>query len=279
MDKVKVEIEKAKEQLDGLSTAVNRETLVLESLKNELKTTTKELSNTVSSLEVSKEEVIKLKSSIKDLKDKLKEQEDITSKSIKYLKGEEEALKSNIATLNKELEQSIADSEKLLQGALSGLKKDIKINEESLIKLQLSVSKFADQNLLLKEENKSLSVKNSELLALDNIIKEKQDEISKLDILKEEKTKAVFDVSVKSQKEIDEKLALIAQKEIDSVELDTIINDKIKLGNDLDLELEKMTDEKLAFVKEKMALQTLKEELTNREEFIKEKYQQAGIIY
>lgn len=279
LEKIEKQIKDAQEKLSDIMTAINRERLVEEKITK---------SN------------IKAKEEIKKIEDEL---EKITSKfnfESEAVSQKEDELDSIISGLDKEI------GDKNL--SLENIKKMIKKEEENLISIkdkafiEMNENKRVSDNFEKKSKEKIDSL-NQEITFKENILLELDHKLSsnKLQIDNtENKLKTLTSELEMREIELDSVHSIItnfgAEKEKNIQKIDELKDTIIELGEgvkgyEFELsEIKKQVDiakselfdlekEKSDFIKAKFNLARQKEDLQMKEEFIKDKYQQAGINY
>lgn len=279
LEKIEKQIIEAQNKLSDIMTAINRERLVEEEISKSNKT---------------------VKDEIKKLKDEL---EKIT---IEFSSEKKEVEKKEV-----ELDRIIIDLEKELSDkntSLENIKKMISSEEDNLLSVKNKIfSEMTEGKRLNDDTEKKMKEKikelNSEITFKENELLELEHKTSTTNLQLENSTKKLQTVLSELEMreiELDSIHSIItnfgAEKEKNLEKIDELKNTIIELnesikGNEFELlEIKKQVDvakselfdiekEKSDFIKAKFDFAKQKEDLQMKEEFIKEKYQQAGINY
>lgn len=276
LEKINKEIKKAQIKLGDIDNAINRESLVIESK-------TKESSELVDKTQLIKDELIVLEENYAEEK-----------QSLKVFKEDAKITKDKLNTEIKKLENE-------LSSIGSALSSDITILESSKTSLKAEVDTLAIQ---LKNEKESYKKTITELdkeaevktYALQNLTAEFNAKSSNYAIL-ETQLKDKYALKLSEYSELEDRLVTL-NKNIDSKDkelsklsseildiekeksnIEVNIKELSKIKDSLSSEITKFEEEKAQYVADKFALQRNKEDMDKREDFIKNKYQEAGVRY
>lgn len=279
LKKIEEQVKKAQDKLSDLTTAINNEKLNLEKLEktNQEKTDLSlEIERQIETLSKDKEA---LSSTFKSMK--VKEQVEI---------GELSLQKSNLISAIKlleekkeEIEVQNKDSIKNIQNKITEYLNEAK-EENASLKKQSDVL-TSNIEILTQEEKKikdKIVVLNETIQGLDQKIKDNtfeakrlSNELESIETQLSQKTSTLESVNKDLEASKTESAEIEIMVEAGKEEL----KDLNKKLTEIKLEIEAQETEKNTFIKAKFALQQEKEDLNNREAFIKEKYELAGIQY
>jgi len=279
MDKINKSTIEAQNKLSDIMTAINREKLIIETLIKDKNIIIKEIENISKEVSNIKSEEDSIKKEFESLKIKNKEDLKITEEKINIKKVELETLLNSIKTEESNLENSKITINK----NISDLQLEYSSEE---IKFKEKINGFKDEENLFTDKilelKKIISSLNSEVFISQNKIEENNKTIKE-----KEYTSSEFNSNLEIKKEHsaflnneikewNEKIdGLIVKYE----DIKKLIPELVSTKEILEKEILELSLEKDNFVKDKFSLARDREVLNNREEFIKEKYQSAGILY
>lgn len=259
--------------------AINREKLALE-------TTIKDIKEAEKALDKVQKEVLAVEADKAEAKNKLDSLKERGEEDLKKLNAEIKAAREEIETLKKskviETDNFNAHKENLSTQAYKLTKehdasvkegqKDMEALKANKLALSKEVSDLSDKKLSLETAIQNLNYKVESVKVACADVEKKMAKVSEtISSKKIEYDNVLRDVAVLKGKKSDlEKdmrdiTAIIATLKVDLTKLE-----KQKAAFD---------EEKQQFIKDKMALQQDREDLTLKEEVIKEKYENAGIKY
>lgn len=274
-----VVLEKRRAELDSLSIAINESKKELEDIHSEKKDKIKELARVVKTFD---ENDTLINSRIDSLKDKTKEQKDkliAVSEQVNQLIATREEVQAVIDSLNGVLEAKKAqidiDTAQYEKDATKKSKELAKsISEQTELYSELSA-----QVELLRTENAKLSanVVNGNQLVSDayKTVNDLEKKESELDTNIKAKVGEVFNITSDIEKKRTV-LEVLTEKETATQEAIIELNkrkDALIAGNTaMEKEIEDFNSQKLAFSEDKQLILA-------KEQFIKEKYELAGLKY
>jgi chromosome segregation protein len=279
LEKIEKQIKEAQEKLSDIMTAINRERLVEERItknnqksKDDIKKIEDELEKITIKFNSESEMISKKESELdliisgleKEISDK-----NVTLNNIKKaVQIEEDNLISTKDKLFNEISSNkkiIADDEKKSKEILDGIKFEISSKSNELDKLKHEIS---TNEIVLDGINKKIESSKTELDILEIELESVHSIISNFGAEKEKYSEQINEM----------KDTIIELGEgIKSYEFE--LSEIKKEVNNAKSELFEIEKEKSDFIKAKFDLARQKEELQMKEEFIKDKYQQAGINY
>lgn len=275
MDTTEKKVEEARNKLSDIMTALNRENLILEE-KQKLK---QDIQGEIKLLEEA-EEIAKEKTK------KSKEDKNISEGELLVVKNEiskEQDLLSSVKVKIESAEKDLSNfkEKSIIEIAEINSEKATAIDKMEVIKKENTKEeaslKESKNKLLMEIEVKEKSIKSlqSDIEKLDSAIESKK--VLNTSLEKEGESLERANQKVKSDILDQEVVVKKKSSEIESLkgDIEILKSKKEVLGEDI----KELEEGKSAFVQAKILLQKDKEELTNRELFIMEKYSQAGLPY
>jgi len=279
IEQLNKEIIDSQDRLGKIMTAINQERLTLEDFQKQSKQDFEKITNLKKELEnIEKEKEIE-KQNLINLKERNEEKENILNSVISKRQVELNNLESNlkvqlenydltmdsrIKELN-DLKERQSCEEKKHKEIVDGLKNEI-----------LNLSGKKDE--LIKNNSSielSISLVEKKLNSINEDLKLKKDELEKSTI-------QTLEIVKKNELVNNERLEIISKIEEAEEKFRNLVSSIKPIQDErdsLDIEIKNMKLEISQFIKDKITLQKDKEDLRNKEEFINEKYQQAGIKY
>lgn len=276
LDKINIEIKKAQDKLGDIDNAINRESLVIESK-------TKESSELVAKTQSIKDELVVLEENcaeerqhLKILKEDNKAKKDKLDEEIKKLEMELTSISSGLTSNISTLEASKTSLKAEVDNLSIQLKNETKKKEEALVILDGGIE---DKKLALQNLNAEFKAKSDNYMAQIVTLNEKYDaktiQIGELEAKISNLDKKI-DTSSTDLHFLTEKITEYKEKKSD---LEANIKELSSINESLLVEMKNLEAEKAQYVADKFALQRNKDDLDKREEFIKNKYQEAGVRY
>jgi chromosome segregation ATPase len=276
LDKINLEIKKAQDKLGDIDNAINRESLVIESK-------TKESSEIVARTKLLQDELTVLEENIAEQRQSLKIfKEDSKNKKDK-LNEEISNIETELSTIGSALTSDITALEASKKGLI-----------DQIDTLSISLKKESEKKeKTLTDLDRQIESKKSAISNLESEFKTKSDnymaQIVTLNEKYDAKTIQIGELEAKIsnlEKNIDSKekeLYKISTEILDSGEkksdLEANIKELSSINESLLKEMKSLESEKAQYVADKFALQRNKDDMDKREEFIKNKYQEAGVRY
>lgn len=277
--KIEDEIVKAQDKLSDTMTAINRERLVLEDLKKDVKNAGKDFSDLETKISNAEQAIKDTQAKLDELKKKQKE-------AISKYEADKLSLSTELDNIRAEIKSgnlALQRNSKEHQAKLAEITQEHE-DERKTIKDKIDLA--TTELDLLKKEYTGLKAKHTDLQSeynqltqkiaeLEADVKTYTEEVKKLD--KEIGTKnKVLEGLDKSIKSWTTKLEEINIRVKTAQTIETELN---RTNEALKVEVAGQDAEKAEFIKGKFQLQKDREDLDRREEFIKNKYQQAGVKY
>ena len=265
----------AREQLEGITFAINREKLILETSQKDNEIAIKAIADQSAKLDDLNKQIetaeFALKATneqIEDAKKAFAEETDTLNLLKSGIASHEEVRKTNLATIQAEVDKIKAGGEQaknVVKDELAKLETDKAIAQSAV---NVAVNKVSDLN---EEADK---IQEGIKTLTDDIV-EKQHDFDELDEKLKNKQNELDAVIIDVTKETDNWNGI--KKDIVALE-----KSKIESAGALaavNADLEKQKTERDAFVAAKFALAKATQDLANREAFIREKYNQAGLPF
>lgn len=195
------------------------------------------------------------------------------------IQKEIDSINANMEGLSKELESAKVQHIK----SLNAISIEYKKKEDELIS---SIGIIKSERDTLDNESMTLKAENANLLLQSQKMQEdiydkcediydKNTEILNID--REIESKININKGLSSDIENKEEKIQLLQEEVETILLQIDWLDKKKI--ELDNQVSTIEQERSDFIKAKMQLQKDRQDLNNREDVVKEKYQEAGLVY
>ena len=268
-------ITQAREQLDGIVSAINREKLVLETATKDAKDAndksaeaTKKLADLNKQVETAEFALKATNEQVEDAKKALNAPQAALDALKSDMAGLAGVHAANLATAQAEVDKIKADGEQaknVAKDELAKLETDIALAHSEL---NIANGKVVDLN-------KQADEITSNVKTLESVLASKQEELKNLeaDVLLKQKTSGDLSQDIQGAKD---KLNTI-ETDIKSLGVSKTNAENALATVNADLEAQKA--ERDGFVTAKFALAKATEELNQREAMIKAKYAQAGVQY
>jgi chromosome segregation ATPase len=278
-EKLLQDIKKSQEKLDGVMIAINRENSVLEEKTKEKKNIEKEIIVVSKQLEDLSSSLKSLNDAIYNAKTAFAKQEFELKDSIKTLQHDVKSLTDQKALLEKNIEEKrkefVSIQDALFETKEKILKEDEKQEKEYAVKKQ----QYEKEIVSIKDTIDTLKKENSAVLEINSSLKKETQEIDQVLVEKQNQVSFLDKKFSSLENTVKEKQLDIEKSKIDLQDVFDAIATANSNLNTVKKELEVIATEKENFIKEKFALNELREALERKEEFIKNKYEQAGVKY
>lgn len=268
-------IAEAQNKLSTIMTAINRENLILE-------TKIKERQDMESEVSKGKEEIESNKLSVQ----KNREEKTISEEKLLEAKSElnkELGVLEDLKKKREEAEKELLNFQDIVKEDISKLNTErsnfVKEFENKKYELQLQLNSVSETKSSLEND---ISVKENIIKTLNSQIAELSEkvEVVKSSIADLEKEKTNISDTLRSIKnDVLDQETYIKKNKIKFENLQLEINDKEVEKIAIEVAIEELNKTRAEFVQAKMVLHKDREELTNRELFIMDKYEQAGLPY
>ena len=270
---------KKRDVLDSLTIAINEGKKELEDIETEKKGKIKELATCVKRFNDNDELVKERITSLQEKKEEAKEKLNKINEKISEKEEERDDLQERVDTLGAYFKEKKAQIDEEVSVYEKEAKKDGKALAKSILEQQETLKNLSDNNNSLKDENNNLiaNINNNRGIVskAEKTLEQAEKKEKDISFLIERKTKDIILIS----EELSEK-----ESELTSIEKE--INSKRGvlggINREIDnkqAELNALSKERSDFERDKLIFSEQKTLILAKEQFVKEKYELAGLKY
>lgn len=270
---------KKREVLDSLTIAINEGKKELEDIETQKKSKIKELARVVKTFDENDTLVNERIASLKDKEKIQKERLVSINEEIDTKKKEKSDLQEKVDTLSTYFKEEKAR----IDAEISAYEKEAKKESKALAKSILEQQNVFDQ---LFESNRTLKVQNENLVANINSNKEvvaKATRTLETAESKEKEITTLIEVKTKEAISLGEDIAEKSEV-LSTIEKSITSKEGVLKGVERDIatrkaELDTLNNEKINFEKDKLVFSEQRQLILAKEQFVKDKYELAGLKY